>query len=280
MNVVKPAGRPLRILFLGQKPIGTRAFHRLIERQCEALRIAGAVSNCGLRNWWQDNEIYRWCEQHGVPVIANERRNEAAIRALVEEQRINCLISVQHGWILPGELIAAVDGCAFNLHLAKLPEYKGWHAFTHALLNGDRQYGVSLHWMVAELDSGDIAFADELPIEPDDSAKSLYARAEELGLGLLERLIDCLAAGNLPPHLKPDGDPRFYGRALIDELREVRDPNDREEIDRKARALWFPPFEPAFIRCSGRKVYLVPESAQTAWAGAAAARGQEGAAAV
>lgn len=279
MTVLARSERPLRILYLGQKPIGTRAFHRLIGRQCDGLRVVGAVTNSGLGNWWQDNSIYRWCERHGLPVIANERRNDEAIAALIEEARVNCLISVQHGWVLPAEMIAAVGGCAFNLHLAKLPEYKGWHAFTHALLNGEKRYGLSLHWMVAELDSGEIAFADELAIEADDSAASLYRRAEAPGLALVERLIDCLAAGGLPPRLKLHGAHRYYARTLIDAAREVQDPSDREEVERKARALWFPPFEPAFIRCAGRKIYLVPENAQPAMeAAAAAARDREAAA--
>ncbi|RDD63568.1 formyltransferase family protein [Ferruginivarius sediminum] len=247
-----------RVFFLGQKPIGQHAFFRLLERRVDGLEIVGVVSNVDCDNWWGDNLIYREARRLGLPFADNGRRNTEKIDELIKRQRADVLLSVQHPWILPEATIARVGGRAFNVHLAPLPDYKGWHGVNHAILSGRENYSISLHWMSAAVDSGDMAYAPEMAIRPWDTAASLYQRASDAGLLAIERLLDDLAAGRTPPQTPIVGDGAFIRPDLLDSYREVRDLSDKAQVDRVARSLYFPPFEPAFFRVGEQKIYLLP----------------------
>ena len=248
---------PCRALFLGQKPVGQRAFRRLLAKKT-GIVLGGAVSNISCDNWWRDNDIYEICAKYHIPFLDNTRRNNEAIRCMIDEHSINCVISVQHSWILPTFVIDAVQGRAFNLHLAPLPGFKGWHGVNHAILQGLVTFGVSLHWLTADVDSGNMAYSASFPVQPDDTAMSLYSRCEEAGLQLFDCLLDDLAAGNKPPSLPLQGEHRYFDAAMLDGHREVTSLENLEEVDRRVRALYFPPFEPAHVKVAGRRIFLVP----------------------
>lgn len=259
----------LRVLYLGQKPIGRNCFDRLLARR-DAIEIVGVVSNTGFGNWWRNRSIADLCSVEGIPLIPNERRDASAIGAMIRDHCVDVLLSVQHPWILPAGLLEAVGGRAFNLHLAKLPEYKGWHACSHALLNGDAHFTSTIHWMVPEVDSGAIAYEESFPIAPSDTARSLYTRAEAAGLRLFDQLLDDLVGGRLPSRRLPTGVARFYDRTALDPLRGVDPGADPALLDLRARAFFFPPFEPAYIRWHDNKIYLLPhesraENARCSW---------------
>ncbi|MEQ8389274.1 MAG: formyltransferase family protein [Alphaproteobacteria bacterium] len=253
----------MNILFLGQKPVGQRAFARLLAE--DSLRPVAAVSNTSLKNWWRDNAIHRQSQAAGIPFIDNARRNNDLILKAIRDYRVDCLLSVQHGWILPEEVIDAVGGRAFNLHLAPLPDYKGWHGVNYTLLRRQSVYGYSLHMLAAEVDSGDMVYAGRVPVRPDDTALSLYRRTEDAAMEGFERLIGDLRANREPPRVPLKGAGEFFAPSDLDAFREITPDLPADEIETRVRALFFPPFEPAFMRIDGRKLFLLPEQGAVLW---------------
>ena len=61
--------------------------------------------------------------------------------------KINMIISIQHPWIISKSILDAVDGFAFNIHFGKLPEYRGHHLGIHSILNGEKTFTTTCHWM-------------------------------------------------------------------------------------------------------------------------------------
>ncbi len=131
----------VRVLYIGQKWIGEKCFAYLHSKQSDSLQICGAVSNISADVWWKSNGIYTRCLDGGVPFLSNERRNNDQILKMIADFDINTIFSVQHRWILPRTLLESVKYRAFNLHNAKLPDYKGNNICNHAILNRDRRPG-------------------------------------------------------------------------------------------------------------------------------------------
>ncbi len=247
----------LRILFLGQKWLGEKCFDLLQNIQSDLVKVCGAVSNMRCDVWWKSNHIYQRCHAQGIPFIDNRKRNHEVIGKMIADQKINTLVSVQHPWVIFAETLAQVDFHAFNLHNAKLPEYQGHNTCNHAILNGERFYTSSLHWMSPEVDRGSIAFEETIEIKTD-SARSLYDRALVSGQSVFKALLEHWLHGWPIPRKAITGQGVFYPRNSLDSLREIRNIADREEVDLKSRALFFPPFEPAFFQIDGRKQYVLP----------------------
>jgi methionyl-tRNA formyltransferase len=165
---------------------------------------------------------------------------------------------VQHPWILPDKILAQAGFHAFNLHNAALPLYKGHNTCNHAILNGDEIYVSTVHWMVAEVDSGPIALEESVQIAPDETARSLYQKALTSGEIVFRRLLELLLSGSPVPRTPMLGQSVFYPRSSLDALRDITDLPDATVADRRIRALFFPPFEPAYLRVAGRKQYVLP----------------------
>lgn len=246
------------VLFLGQKWLGDRCFDRLVHHP--EVRACAVVTNPAPTAWWRSNGVQVRAEALGIPTVSCEHRNEQEIEALLDEHRPDAIVSVQHPWIISERFLTAVDGAAFNVHAAKLPEYRGYNAASHVILNGDATHTVTAHWMTAGVDEGDIAFEETIDVRPDETARGLYERSLEAGEVVFDRLLDALAAPpESIPRRRPDGVGRFYPRSSLDDAREIQDHTAQDDVDVRSRALFFPPFEPAYFLRAGRKHYVLPE---------------------
>lgn len=247
-----------KVLFLGQKPIGEACFFELLERSQE-FEIVAVVSNPSSENvWWKSNNIFKEAQKRDIPFISNEKRNEELILKILEQQSVDLLMSVQQPWIISEKLLKKVGELAFNLHMAKLPEYKGWNSFSHAILNGEETYAVTLHWISETVDAGAIAFERSLSLSPNETAYSLYQKANQESLLLFQEFLDYWVSGKKIPK-RETSEGCYYKKNLLNEYREVKKIFDLEKLSRVARAFYFPPFEPAYFKVGEQKIHLIPE---------------------
>ncbi len=251
-----------KVLFLGQRPLGEACFD--IALNVEGIEIVAVASNKSAEVWWESNAIYKRATERGIPFMDNEFRNNDAIMAAIRSLGVDMIISVQHCWILTNEILSAVNGQAFNLHMAKLPQYKGHYPFVHAILNDEREYSVTLHWMTPKVDYGDIAYEATFPIEPKDTAFDLYHKACDASIAIFRHLVGDVARARTPPAREMSGFHRFYSRNSLRDIEQVIDLTDKDEIDRKSRALFFPPFTPAYAMIGGKRIYLLPQRLEDA----------------
>ena len=247
-----------RVVFLGQKWLGDRCFERLLAARSEGVEVVGAVSNAEPTAWWGTNGVRLRAGAERVVFLDNGRPDHEAVERLVRETRADVLVAVQHPWILPASTLVHVGGRAFNLHSAPLPGYGGHNACNHALLNGEPDFGVTLHRMVEQVDAGPVVVERRFPVEAGAHARSLYDVALAAGEDAFGQLAAALAAGEeLPESPLPPGG-AFHPRSSLEPLRDVTGVTDETELDTRVRALYFPPFEPAYRRVGDVRAYLLP----------------------
>lgn len=248
-----------RILFLGQKPVGEKCFDILLQNQAPNFSVCGAVSNADQDCWWGSAEIYMAARREGIPFIENRERHNEEILQLITQEGINTLISVQHAWIIPDSILRAVDGQAFNLHMAKLPEYKGYNTFSFAIINGEKEYTTTIHWMAPQVDAGDIIFEGKIPIAPTETAGTLYEKAVDTSISYFGKFVALLKTDTPIPSTPLTGTPRFYGRDALDGIKEIKDFSDLAYVDRVIRGCSFQNFQGAYFMANGRKYGFRPE---------------------
>src|ERR1043165_3348965 len=78
--------------------------------------------------------------------------------AAVRAGRIDILINVHSLHIIPVEVLRAVRIGAFNMHPGPLPQYAGLNTVSWAIYEGETSYGVTVHWIAADVDAGNIAY--------------------------------------------------------------------------------------------------------------------------
>ncbi|OGG86045.1 methionyl-tRNA formyltransferase [Candidatus Kaiserbacteria bacterium RIFOXYB1_FULL_46_14] len=121
---------------------------------------------------------------HNLPVITPERLDEEVLKSIVSAGADSAVV-VAYGKIFSDELIAVFPKGVINVHYSLLPKYRGAAPLEAALLNNEKETGVTLQKMVRELDAGDIVASVTVPIEPSDTAHSLRPRLIREGAELL-----------------------------------------------------------------------------------------------
>jgi methionyl-tRNA formyltransferase len=147
-------------------------------------------------------------------------------------------------------------GC-LNFHPAPLPDYRGVGGYNVAILDGLASWGVSCHFVDEHFDTGDLVEVERFAIDPEsETAFSLDLTSQEHLLALFERVMQRLLDGKPLPR-SPQQDGRYVSRTEFEELRVVR-PGD--DLRRKLRAFWYPPWPGAVLDVDGQRLTLVDES--------------------
>lgn len=249
----------MRYILLGSGLIATRCLYRHMERFQDKISLSGVLAPQEIieqyrHDWGSENT------PEMVELIPDDRNEDRLIK-LVETAHPDFILSIQYPWILSRELLAAVDDRGLNLHNAKLPDYRGHNTISHEILNGEKEHVISLHWMDEEVDRGVLAKSVTIKIEPEDTAYSLWERTVDASVDLyssfMEGCGESVAERAGTPI--PDGG-NYYSKNRISKLKEIPAWAPIEDVDRIARAFWFPPHEPAFFLYEGRKLYVMPNT--------------------
>jgi methionyl-tRNA formyltransferase len=109
----------------------------------------------------------------------------------------------QAGWLLnanstlivPERVLRLFEGRSLNFHPGLLPEYAGLHTHQWAIRNGEREFGVTVHRMAAQVDAGAVVGEVRFPITPDDTGLSVFRRCLAAGAELFPRIVRQILRG-------------------------------------------------------------------------------------
>ena len=117
------------------------------------------------------------------------------ILALLEKHDISFIVLAGFMWLIPKTLLDAYRGRIINIHPALLPKFGGKgmygeHVHEAVIKAGERESGISIHYVNEKYDEGDVIFQARCPVLPDDTAASLAARIHELEYEYYPKVIE------------------------------------------------------------------------------------------
>ena len=175
-------------------------------------------------------------ERLGIPVLQPDRPTAEL------DLPADTMVVVAYGLLIPESLLER--GLWLNVHPSLLPRWRGAAPVERALLAGDAETGVTIHETVKELDAGPIAAQRAFPVRVEDDAGSVYARAAELAVELLDEALP-------EPSFRPQvGEPTYA--AKIEPADRELDLSRPEESVNRVRAL--SPHIGARVELHGRRV--------------------------
>jgi methionyl-tRNA formyltransferase len=127
-----------------------------------------------------------------------ERLRDPGVVEALAALRSHLLVVVAYGRIIPGPVLSLPPHGGINLHPSLLPAYRGASPIQRAIAAGATTTGVTVMYLVDELDAGDIVLQREAAIGPDETAGELEARLAEAGAALLVEAVGLIAAGTAP----------------------------------------------------------------------------------
>lgn len=134
-------------------------------------------------------------EERGIPVFQPVTFKDGAATEILRSLEPDLLVVVAYGRILPQSFLDVARLGSINLHGSLLPKYRGAAPIQWAVLNGDRTTGVSVQYMAAAMDAGDVIAFRETEIGEYETSGELFDRLKDLGAQLLVETVQNIAAG-------------------------------------------------------------------------------------
>ncbi len=128
---------------------------------------------------------------------AKLKRNEAFL-GLIQSLDLDVAITAAYGKILPRALLEVPKHGFLNVHASLLPHYRGAAPIQWALINGEKETGVSVMQTEAGLDTGPVGHVKRIDIEPHDTALTLFDKLSLVGSEAVKEALEKLARGELP----------------------------------------------------------------------------------
>jgi methionyl-tRNA formyltransferase len=135
----------------------------------------------------------------GYPVLQPVSVKEASFVRALEAYAPDVLVVIAYGRIRPAPVLAVPRLCPINIHASLLPRYRGPAPIQWAIINGDKETGVTTMRMDEGMDTGDILLAARVPVGQEDTSETLHHRLASEGARLLLKTLASLAAGTLVP---------------------------------------------------------------------------------
>lgn len=235
-----------KVLFMGRKNVSARLLRYFFDH--ENIEIVGVLTDSHLKG----SPTTCVANELNLPVFAYEE----ALRLMKnDELHFDLGISVLYWRKLKEEFLSIPSKGVINFHPAPLPEYKGTGGYNLAILEARTTWGVSAHYMDGDIDTGGIIEVSNFDIDKNSESVVSLEKMSMLELENLAKKITIKALNEeyLLSSIENKGG-RYVSRTEMESMKEIT-PND--DVDRKIRAFWFPPYDGAFLVIKNKKYTLV-----------------------
>jgi len=192
----------LRVVFMGTPELACASLRALLDSR--AVDVAAVVTQPdrpkGRDMKLTPTPVKELALASGLTVLQPDRARNEDFICQMQSLRPDLIAVAAFGQILPQRLLDLPRFGCVNVHTSLLPRYRGAAPIQWAILNDDRETGVTIMKMDAGLDTGDILRQGSTPISVDDTAETLHDRLAEMGARLLVDTIPAYVAGQIQPH--------------------------------------------------------------------------------
>ena len=189
----------MKILFMGTPDFAAVSLERLIADGHEICGVFTQPDKPRNRNKVTFSPVTECALSHGIPVYQPVTLKDGSALETVKELAPELIVVVAYGRILPEALLKLPRYGSINVHASLLPKYRGAAPINRAVLDGETETGVSIMYLVKELDAGDVLRVAKTPIGPEETAPELWDRLAALGAQALSETIPTLADGTARP---------------------------------------------------------------------------------
>ena len=195
----------MKIMFMGTPEISMRTLAALVSAGRDICAVVtGEDKPRGRGKIMTPTPTKAYAEQQGIRVITPRTLRDDAFMEILREIDPDIIVVVAYGKILPGSVISYPKYGCINLHVSLLPKYRGAAPMQRAIMEGERETGVTVMQMDEGLDTGDILLREKFDILPDDDFEKIHDRSIDVGAPLLLRALSEIEAGTVIPTKQDD----------------------------------------------------------------------------
>lgn len=193
---------------------------------------------------------------HNLPVYQPEKMSGSDEMAELMTLGADGIVTAAFGQFLPTKLLDSVD-FAVNVHASLLPKYRGGAPIHYAIINGDKEAGVTIMEMVKKMDAGDMIAKASTPITDEDNVGTMFEKLAVIGRDLLLKTLPDYIAGNIKPEPQ-DGSKAIFSPNITPEEERIDWNKSAREVFNHIRGLY--PWPVAHTLLDGKRFKIYEAS--------------------
>jgi methionyl-tRNA formyltransferase len=257
--------RDLRIVFMGTPEFAVASLNALVKAGCTIVGVITAPDKpAGRGMTLQQSAVKKYAVENNLHILQPEKlKNPEFLHELKSLQAdIQIVVAFR---MLPEVVWNMPPMGSVNLHGSLLPQYRGAAPINWAVINGEKETGVTTFKLKHEIDTGDILLQESFSIGENDNASNIHDKMKEIGAKLLVKTIKGLAEGTLqemPQNSKFEirNSKLYHAPKIFTETCKIDFSKTLEEVHNLIRGL--SPFPGAFTFLDGKmlKIYKATKS--------------------
>jgi methionyl-tRNA formyltransferase len=197
-------GKDLRIIFLGTPDFAAHSLSKLIDDSYTVVAVVTAPDKpAGRGMQLQQSAVKKVAMAHHIPVLQPEKLKNTEFLTQLASFKADLQVVIAFR-MLPQTVWNMPPMGTVNLHASLLPDYRGAAPINWAIINGEKQTGITTFKLKHEIDTGDLLLQDSVPITPSMTAGDLHDVLMLKGADLIVRTIEGLANNSINPMPQAD----------------------------------------------------------------------------
>lgn len=193
----------MNIVFMGTPDFAVASLNALVEAGFNVVGVVTAADKpAGRGQKLQESTVKQYAVAKGIRVLQPLKLKDPAfieeLRALKADLQVVVAFRMlpEIVWDMPAK-------GTINLHASLLPQYRGAAPINHAIINGEKESGVTTFFLKHEIDTGDVIFSEKVEIRADETAGELHDELMRVGAGLLVKTVTAIASSDYQEQPQP-----------------------------------------------------------------------------
>ena len=247
----------MKTLFMGTPDFAVPPLHALIEAGYEVAAVVTQPDKPkGRGKTLLPTPVKEEALMHEIPVYQPQRvRKNPEFLETLKEIDPDIIIVAAFGQIIPKEILELPKFGCINIHASLLPKYRGAAPIQQAVIDGEKESGVTIMQMGEGLDTGDMISKIIIPLAQDETGGSLFGKLAQAGAELLIKTLPSIEQGTAEREKQPEESPTPYAAMITKQMGLMNFSKPAEELERLVRGMNPWPSAYTFINGKTLKVW-------------------------
>lgn len=244
----------LKIIFMGTADFGGPVLEKLaVSRENKITVITQPNRPQGRGRKILPTPIKKIALDKGLEVFQPENINDEESIKKIKEFNPDIILVVAYGQILSSHILNIPKIGCINIHGSILPKYRGAAPINRAIINGEKETGITFMFMKEKVDAGEIIFQERIDILTDETCGELYYRLSDLSARALPKLLEKIKSGKIE-RISQDNKLVTFARKMNKEDGKIDWSDKGEKVYNLIRGTI--PYPGAFTYCNSRKLKI------------------------
>ena len=253
----------MRVVYMGSPDFAVKPFKALLEAGFSVAAVFTQPDKPrGRSGRLQPTPVKEEALRAGIKVYTPKRIREPEYVQILRELNPDVIVVAAFGQIIPKEILQIPRYGCINIHASLLPKYRGAAPIQWAVINDEKESGITIMQMGEGLDTGDILMQRPVALAADETGGSLFDKLTKLGASMIPQALKALEEGELEPVAQPEDSPTAYAAMLTKEDGRIDWTGDARSIECRIRGL--DPWPGTFTYLDGKQLKICGAAAAAA----------------